>query len=269
MGGDDARVVQFQAALGEEALDLRPGAQHEGESALGVRPLDRADVLGVEVLGEVAEDEPASGRQRVDELAHDRVGLRVLDEVQDRHEFECDRPVEVEGLCGLFEDLRGLLQVGVDVVREALGPAGEQGTRVSENHRVVVDVHDPRVRDDPLGDLVDVLLRRQPGADVQELADALFPGQRGHGAPQEVAVVPDVEVAARIGGERGSCGGPVDLVVVLAAEEDVVDARGVRLAGVDPPSQLVGVLAESVTGHKALPGESRHSTGNNLTPRGT
>lgn len=114
--------------------------------------------------------------------------------MQYRHQHERDRLLEVEGLRGLFEDPRGLLEVRVDVVRLSLGPTGEQRTRVSEHNGVVVDVHDPRLRSDPLRDLVDVLLRRQPCTDVQELADARFPGQRGDRSAQEVPVVPDVEV---------------------------------------------------------------------------
>ena len=149
-------------------------------------------------------------------------------------------------------------EVGVDVVRGTLGPAREQRARVGEHHGVVVDVHDPGVGDDRLGDLVDVLRGRQPGADVEELADAVVLGERGHRAAHEVAVVPDVEVAARVGGQRGGRRVPVHGVVVLATEEDVVDPCRVRLGGVDSPPQLGGVLAERVAGHGALPGGSGH-----------
>lgn len=41
---------------------------------------------------------------------------------------------------------------------------------------VVVDVDDAGFRRDALGDLMGVVDGRQPGADVEELADALFDG---------------------------------------------------------------------------------------------
>lgn len=100
-----------------------------------------------------------------------------------------------------------------------------------------------------------VLGGRQPRADVEELPDAVLLHQRRHRAAQEVTVVPDVEVPARIGGERGGGRVPVGGVVVLAPEEDVVDPRRVRPAAVDPPLQLGGILAERVTGHGRLPEE--------------
>jgi hypothetical protein len=175
--------------------------------------------------------------------------------VQDGDQAERDRPVEVQGLGGLFQDAGRIPQIGVDVVRTPLGPARQQGTRVREHDRVVVDVHHPRVGRDALRDLVHVLGGRQSRADVEELPDTVLLHQRGHRAAQEVAVVPYVEVPARIGGERGGGRVPVGRVVVLATEEDVVDAGRMCLAAVDPPLQLGGILAEGVTGHGRLPEE--------------
>ena len=65
---------------------------------------------------------------------------------------------------GLGEDRRGVVQVGVDVVGDALGRAGEQDPGVREHQRVVVDVDDPRLRRQPLGHLVGVVGGRQAGA---------------------------------------------------------------------------------------------------------
>jgi hypothetical protein len=48
---------------------------------------------------------------------------------------------------------------------------------VRRDDRVVVDVEDPGSRCGLLGDLVDVARGGQPGADVEELADALLGGQ--------------------------------------------------------------------------------------------
>jgi hypothetical protein len=141
---------------------------------------------------------------------------------------------------------------------------------VGEYHRVVVDVHDPRLGDDPLGDLMDVLGGRQPRTDVEELPDPVLPDQPGHGPPHEVPVVPDVEVPARIGRERRCRRGAVGGVVVLAPEEDVIDARRVRLGRVHPLPQLGRILAESITAHGDLPSSVHqtpaHQIVNNLTP---
>lgn len=49
---------------------------------------------------------------------------------------------------------------------------------------VVVDVDDPAVRRDPLGDVMGVVGRRQTGPDVQELPDTLL-GQVAHGPAEE------------------------------------------------------------------------------------
>jgi hypothetical protein len=44
---------------------------------------------------------------------------------------------------------------------------------MGEDHRVVVDVDDPGVGSDALGDVVGVVGGGQAGADVEELADAV------------------------------------------------------------------------------------------------
>lgn len=57
-----------------------------------------------------------------------------------------------------------------------VGGVGQQGAGVRQHHRVVVHVHDARLRGDPLGNLMGVFHRRQSGA-VEELADARLGGQ--------------------------------------------------------------------------------------------
>jgi hypothetical protein len=73
------------------------------------------------LVGEMAEHQMAPRGQHIHQLAHQRIRLLVLDEVQDRHQQQGDRLVEVEGLGGLFEDVGRAAQVGVDVVGTALG----------------------------------------------------------------------------------------------------------------------------------------------------
>lgn len=100
-----------------------------------------------------------------------------------------------------------------------------------EDDRVVVRVHHAGAGVDALDHLVEVRPGRYPRAYVQELADSPL-GQRPGGAVHEVTVhprhLPD-------GGKQGDDllgGGRVHGVVVLAAEEVVVHAGRLRLAGV-------------------------------------
>src|SRR6185312_15175790 len=68
-------------------------------------------------------------------------------------------------------------------------PAGLEGARVGEHHRIVVHVDHPGVRVDQLGDLMNVALRWQPGPDVQELDDARLSSQVADSPAQELAVL--------------------------------------------------------------------------------
>ena len=49
---------------------------------------------------------------------------------------------------------------------------------MGQDDGIVVDVGDPGAGRGLLGDLMDVAVRRQPGADVEELADARLAGQK-------------------------------------------------------------------------------------------
>ncbi len=103
---------------------------------------------------------------------------------------------------------------------------------MDDRHRVVVDVDDPRVGGDGMGDLVDVALGGQAGADVEELPDPCV-GEEPHGAAEERAVL---QRRARAVGHHGVellHGLTVDREVVLAAESVVVHPRDVRGGGVD------------------------------------
>ncbi len=120
------------------------------------------------------------------------------------------------------QDRGGVAHVGLDVVRGALGAADEQRLRVTQHDRVVVDVHDPRLGDHALHYLMEVRLGGDAGADVEELGHALI-REPGGGAVHEGAVLPGGVL--RLGREFAP-DGLVDRVVVLAAQQPVVDARG-------------------------------------------
>jgi hypothetical protein len=111
--------------------------------------------------------------------------------MKDRDEQEGHRLAEIDQLSNLrvSQDRAGLPQVGQD---DAGGAAArEQRVGVHVHDGVVVHVNDPRVRCGGLGYLVGVLGGRQPGADVQELADARLPGEVLDGAAQEGPVGTD------------------------------------------------------------------------------
>jgi hypothetical protein len=56
---------------------------------------------------------------------------------------------------------------------------------VGEDDRVVVDVDDPGLRRDGLGDLVGIARGGNAGADVEELPDARVGGEVADGASEE------------------------------------------------------------------------------------
>jgi len=97
--------------------------------------------------------------------------------MQHRDQHDRHRLAEVQGFGGPGEDRARVAQVRVEVGGGAFPGAGEQGARVREDEGVVVDVDDPAVRRGGLGHFMGVVRGGQPGADVQELADALGPGQ--------------------------------------------------------------------------------------------
>src|SRR6266496_998856 len=70
----------------------------------------------------------------------------------------------------------GVAQVGADVPAPALGLAGEQRPGVDQHERVVVGVGDRALGRDLLGDLVGGARARQPGAAVEDMADAAAGG---------------------------------------------------------------------------------------------
>jgi hypothetical protein len=77
------------------------------------------------------------------------------------------------------------VDVGVEVGGRTLRGADEQDAGVDQDEGVFIDVDDPGLRDQPLGDLVGVVGGGQAGADVEELADARLPGQETDHAGEE------------------------------------------------------------------------------------
>src|SRR6516164_9651235 len=164
---DDAGVDQLEP--GEPGGDLRAVAQPEPYRGKLVPPsLDLGQPL---IRSRMHDGDVAAGWQRAGQRAQDAADLRgTPDVVQDVDHHDRDRLVEVEGLLRAGDDLAGVAGVRVDVAGDALWAGAQQRAGVREHHRVVVDVDDTARRIHRLGDLVRIAPRRDPGADVEELA---------------------------------------------------------------------------------------------------
>ena len=129
---------------------------------------------------------------------------------------------------GVAEDGADVAQVRFDVVRGARLMAGQEGAGVSEHDRVVIRVQDAGLGRDRLGDLVHVTFRRDAGADVEELPYPRLPGEVADGAAEERPVRAGGERPVRVDPGRLLGRLPVGGVIVLAAEQVVVDPGLVR-----------------------------------------
>src|SRR5690606_5552184 len=171
-----------------------------------------------------------TGGQALVVLAHDLRGPvgGALEVVQRADLQQRDGLVEVEvGAHRLVvEHLGGVEDVGRDERRVLV--LLEQRPAVGHHDRVVVHVDDRGVGVDALHDLVRVLGRGQSGAAVEELRDPRLLGDEPAGPDEEVAVLVGEVPGGRGLGEDAVAHLAVDLVVVLAAEERVVDPRDAR-----------------------------------------
>ena len=121
-----------------------------------------------------------------------------------------------------------------DAVQHAAG--------VRQHHRVVVDVDDPGLRAGLQGDLVRVAGGGQAGADVDDLPDAGLADQVTDHPAEEGPVPLHRQLDVRQLGDHRLADGPVGRVVVLAAEQVVVDPRHARDIRPErlPPVTVVG-----------------------------
>ncbi len=226
------RLQQLEAT--EEPLDLTAAARHQRRGRLLVDGGDLGCRLRMEVRGGMRQHQEAARRHRVPQPGHDpgRV-LLVSEEMQDGDQQHRHRLGEVEqpSHLGMAEDHLGLSQVRQHGDRG--GVVGQQRVGMHVHDRVVVDVGHAHIRRDSLGDLVDVALGRQAGADVEEQADAGIGGQVAHCALQERPVLPGAPACLWRHVEDGVGGVSVGGEVVLAAEQGVVDPCRVGSAGID------------------------------------
>jgi hypothetical protein len=169
--------------------------------------------------------------------------------VHDAPRDQADRSRQVEGRAGAVEDRGHVAHVAVHD-GHAGGALGHHGLEVIDHDRVVVDVHHLGVGVDRPGRLERVRCRRQPAAQVDELADPLLGGP-DHGAGEELAVLDRYDRDQRNEGEQALRELAVGGEVVLAAEYEVVDprdARGIRVkVGHNP---ILWQRAPQLRGHR-------------------
>ncbi len=78
---------------------------------------------------------------------------------EDPHQHQRNRLVEVQRTRRTGQDGVRIPQVGVEVVRDSVRSADQQRAGVDQYQGVVVNIDDPGVRSDPLGDLMGVVGR--------------------------------------------------------------------------------------------------------------
>jgi hypothetical protein len=103
---------------------------------------------------------------------------------------------------------------------------------VGEHERVVVDVDDAALRRHRLRHLVGVVGGGQAGPDVEELPHPGLAGQVAHRSREVGATQPRILGELRLTDENLLADRAVDGEVVLAAQQEVPDPRGVRDRGV-------------------------------------
>jgi phosphoglucomutase len=221
---------------GEERRELRRRVVvHRGESA------------GVVGLVERARQRALTRRDRGDQVAarcHGRhvapdhagrhVGGKVGGkEVQDHAHGHAHRLVQVDhrGQFGIGEYDVTVAQVSGDN-RHLIVVNREQRPQMRDHYRVVIDVGDRGLRVGRLCCFVGVRGGRQPGAQVDELTDAL-PGQPGDGPPHEAPALRDGLGDRGIDRQQLFGDRPVRGEVVLAAQEVIVNASDGRGPGVE------------------------------------
>jgi hypothetical protein len=170
---------------------------------------------------------------------------------QDPHGLvEVDQPPQV----AIGQDVGWGAHVVPDDQR--VGQALQHVPGVREDHRVVVHLADARRRVGLHRDLVHVALRGQPGADIDELPDARLVHQIANRPPHESAGNARRFTDIRQIGRNLLGGLPVSGIIVLSAEEVIVNARGTRNIRPEYRAAVIAALSlRPVRGRRrAVPG---------------
>jgi hypothetical protein len=219
--------------------------------------LRHARRLPVHITRHVRDHQEAASGHRTHQLSDEAIRVVVVaDQLKYGHQQHRDGLPEIQQRRGPGEDLVRVTGVGVEVPSGALLAALQQGTGVREHDGVVIDIDDPGLGSDRLGDLMGVVRRRQPGADVEKLADARLGRQVADGPHQECPVRAHGRVHIGICPDRLIACHPVHGKVVLAAQPVVVHPGDMRDRGVDlrnDPSIVRDDTALQAIAHESLP----------------
>src|SRR6266851_4262267 len=98
------------------------------------------------------------------------------------------------------------------------------------DHRVVVDIYDPRGRVGSVRYVMHVAACRQAGADVEELPDTGLTRQETHRAAEELSVIPCRYRRIRYCRQQFCCSLPVGGVIIFPAQEAIIDPGHIRNA---------------------------------------
>jgi hypothetical protein len=211
---------------GQRCADVPGRVVVQRRPAVPVRADEALRLLGVGV-GADREDDVAARRQRGYVPVQHFLAFPDREEVQQRPHDEARGRRQVNATGDLGENLARITHIAVHR-RDALVALLEQRPQVEHHDRVIVDVGHAGPRGDRLRGLLRAGRGRQPGPDVNELADPL-PGHPRHGASEELLVLPDEIRRRRVQGEQPVRQLPVRGEIVLAAQPVVInpgDTRG-------------------------------------------
>jgi hypothetical protein len=142
----------------------------------------------------------------------------------------------------------------VSVHGDDTGRVGQHRTCMGHHERVVIDIDDPRVRDDRPGRLMHVRAGRQPGPHVNELVNAL-PGQVLYRADQEIPVSPCQVPPGRDQRQRLLGRFPVGREMILAAKLVIAHRAGNHSCGLGAPCNvgLIGCRPATAMAYRQIP----------------
>ncbi len=201
----------------------------------------------------MSDGQVAARRHGGQQLLHDRTRLIVIaDERQDAEHGDSHGSAEIQCGRSALDNGGDVAGVSLKVGCGSLRAARQQRPSVDQHERIVVDIDDPRLGRDPLGDFMRVINCRQPGPDIEELADSRVSRQVPHRAHKEP---PGRERDIHDLGQHGESlitGLPVDGVVVLAAQPVIPDPGRMRHRSVDAGWRCVIVARVACHGESHL-----------------
>ena len=126
-----------------------------------------------------------------------------------------------------------------------VGMASQNVLAERRGNLIVIHVDDATRWVDSLGDLMHAADGRNPGSQIEKLADALVDGKR-HRASEEGTIGAEEEGEIRLYGEHPFRRGAIDREVVITTQKVVIHARiAGTLLGIEPGSGSSHAVASS------------------------